>query len=217
MTVFTYQKDTLTKHDCLESLAVCRPIRNPFAGFAELFPTSSGRRSRAASLTWSGPSVYSAFPRLTLSPQLIAQHSPPIPPYMFDVSIPRISFWTFNILSLSTPRSAYDCPRLDAMDRSHRCSVCPAIDAIHYRSVWCCPDELRGIGGCHCRHFPRAVVHRAASKLLRGARGSRRFVGCLRWIIEGAIVRQYVEQESTGKPLGPMRLGGSVVATMIGE
>jgi hypothetical protein len=31
------------------------------------------------------------------------------------------------------------------------------------------------------------------------------------------MVRQYVEQESTGKTLGVMRLGGSVVAMMIGE
>jgi hypothetical protein len=31
------------------------------------------------------------------------------------------------------------------------------------------------------------------------------------------IVRQYVEQDSTGKTLRVMRLGGSVVAMMIGE
>jgi hypothetical protein len=35
--------------------------------------------------------------------------------------------------------------------------------------------------------------------------------------IDGAIVRQYVEQDSTGKTLLVMRLGGSVVAMMIDE
>jgi hypothetical protein len=177
----------------------------------------SGRCSRAASPTSSGPSVYSAFPRLTVSPQLITQHSPPIPPCMFDASLPPTSPWILRISSLTTPRSAFDCGRLDEMDRSHRRCLCPVIDAVHYRSVWCCPDELRGIGRCHCRHFPRAVVHRGASKPIRGARGSRRFVGCRRCTIEGAIVRQYVEQENTGKTLRVMRLGGSVVAMMIGE
>jgi hypothetical protein len=103
------------------------------------------------------------------------------------------------------------------MDRNHRRCVCPVIDAVHFRSVWCFPDELREIGGCHCCHFLRAVVHRAASKLLLGARGMRLFVGCRRWTIDGAIVAQYVEQESTGKTLRVMRLGGSVVAMMIGE
>jgi hypothetical protein len=135
---------------------------------------------------------------------------------MFDVSLPPTSPWTLGILSLPTPRSAPDCGRLDAMDRSHRLWVCPAIDAVHHRSVWCCPNELRGIGGCHCRHFPRAVIHRGTLKPLRGARGSRRFVGCRRWTIDGVIVRQYVEQESTGKTFGVMRPGGSVVAMMIG-
>jgi hypothetical protein len=108
-----------------------------------LFPTSSGRFSRAASLTSSGPSVYSAFPRLTLSHQLITQHSPPIPPCMFDVSLPPTPPWTLSISSLPTPRSASDCRHLDAMDRSHHRCVCPAIDAVHCRSVWCFPDELR--------------------------------------------------------------------------
>jgi hypothetical protein len=103
------------------------------------------------------------------------------------------------------------------MDRNHRRCVCPVIDAVHYRSVWCCPDELQGIGGCHCRHFPRAVVQRGASKPLRGAREPRRFVRCRRWTIDRAIVRQYVEQDSTGKTLRVMRLGGSMVAMMIGE
>jgi hypothetical protein len=96
---------------------------------------SSGRCSRAASPTSSGPSVYSAFPRLALSPQLITQQSPPIPPCMFDVSLPLTSPWTFSISSLPTPRSASDCRRLDAMDRSLRHCVCPVIDAVHYRSV----------------------------------------------------------------------------------
>jgi hypothetical protein len=128
-----------------------------------------------------------------------------------------ISPWTFSISSLPIHRSASDCRRLDAMDRSHRRCVCPVIDVVHHRSVWCCPDELREIGRCHCRHFPRAVVHRGASKPLRGARGSRRFVGCRRWTIDGAIVQQYVEQDSTGKTLRVMRLGGSVVGMMIGE
>jgi hypothetical protein len=190
MKVFTFQKDVPTKHDSLKFSAVCRPIRTPFASFAGLFPTSSGRCSRAASSTSSGHSVCSAFPRLALSPQLITQHSPPIPPCMFDASLPQISPWTVSISSLPTPRSASDCRRLDAMDRSHRRCVCPLIDVVHHRSVWCCPDELRGISGCHCRHFLRAVVHRGASKPLRGARGWRRFVGCRRWTIEGAIVRQ---------------------------
>jgi hypothetical protein len=194
-------KDPPNKHDCLKFSAVCRPIRTPFAAFVALFPTLSGRCSRAASLTSSRPSVYSAFPRLDLSRRLITQHSPPIPPCMFDVSLPRISPSTFSISSLPTPRSASDCRRLDAMDISHRRYVCPAVDAVHYCSVWCCPDELRGIGRCHCRHFPRAVVHRAA-------RGSRWFVGCRRWIIDGAMVPQYVEHESTGKTLRVMRLGG---------
>jgi hypothetical protein len=183
---------------------------NPFAGFPGLFPTSSGRCSRAASPTSSGPSVYSAFPRLTLSPQLITQHSPPIPPCMFDVSLPPTSPSTLSISSLPTPRPPSDCRRLDGMDRSHRRCVWPAIDAVDHRSVWCCPDELRGIGRCHCRHFLRAVVH-------RGARGSRRLVGCRRWTIDGAIVPQYVEQESTGKTLQVMRVGGSVVVMMIGQ
>jgi hypothetical protein len=31
------------------------------------------------------------------------------------------------------------------------------------------------------------------------------------------MVRQFVEQESTGKTLRVMRLGGSVIAIMIGE
>jgi hypothetical protein len=148
------------------------------------------------------------FPRLTLSPQLVTQHSPPIPLCMFHVSLPQTSPSTFRISSLPTPRSASDCCRIDAMDRSHCRCVCPVIDAFHYRSVWCYPDELRGIGRCHCRHFPRAIVH-------RGARGSCRFVGCRRWTIDGTIIRQYVEQESTGKILRVMRLGGSVVAMMI--
>jgi hypothetical protein len=217
MKVFTFQKDAPTKHDCLKFSAVCRPIKTPFASVAEPFPTLSGRCSRAASLTSSGPSVYSAFPRLALSPQLITQHSPHIPPCMCVVSLPPISPWTFSISSLPTPRSASDCRRLDAMDRSHRRCACPAIDAVHYRSVWCCPNELQGISGCHCRHFPRAVVHRGASKPLRGARGSRRFVGCRRWTKDGAIVPRYVEQENTGKTLRVMRLGSSVVAMMIGE
>jgi hypothetical protein len=64
MKVFAFQKDAPTKHDCLKFSAVCGPIRNPFA---ELFPTLSGPCSRAASLTSSGPSIYSAFPRLTLA------------------------------------------------------------------------------------------------------------------------------------------------------
>jgi hypothetical protein len=42
-------------------------------------------------------------------------------------------------------------------------------------------------------------------------------VGCRHWTIDGAIVRQYVEQDSAGKTLRVMRLGGSVVAMMIGE
>jgi hypothetical protein len=129
---------------------------------------------------------------------------------MFDVSLPLISPSAFSILSLPTLCSALDCRRLDAMDRSHRRCVCPVIDAVHYRSVCCCPDELQGIGNCHCRHFLRAVIH-------RGARGSRRFVGGRRWTIDGAVVWQYVEQDSTGKTLRVMRLGGSVVAMMIGE
>jgi hypothetical protein len=83
--------------------------------------------------------------------------------------------------------------------------------------VWCCPDELQGIGRCHCRHFLQAVVHRGPRESRRGARGSRRFVGCRRWTTEGAIVRQYVKQENTGKTVRVMRLGGSVVAMMIGE
>jgi hypothetical protein len=210
MKIFTFEKDPPTKHDCLKFSAVCRPIRTPFAGFAGLFPTSSGRCSRAASPTWFDPSVYSAVPRLALSPQLITQHSPPIPPCMFDTSLPPTSPWTFSTSSLPTPRSASDYRRLDAMNRSRRRCLWPAIDAVHYPSVCCFPDELRGIGGCHCRHFLRAVVH-------RGARGSRRFVGCRRWTINGAMVRQYVEQDSTGKTLRVMRLGGSVVAMMIGE
>jgi hypothetical protein len=157
------------------------------------------------------------FPPTYLIPQVITQQSPPIPPCMFDASLPPTSPWTFRVSSLPTPRSASDCHRLDAMDRSHRRCVCLAIDAVHYRSVWCFPDKLRGIGRCHCRHFPRAVVHRGASKPLRGARELRRFVGCRRWTIDGAIVSQYVEQESTGKTLQVMRLGGLVVAMMIGE
>jgi hypothetical protein len=96
------------------------------------------------------------------------------------------------------------------MNRRYRRCVCPAIDAVHYHCVWCFPDEFRGIGGCHCRHFLRAVVH-------RGARGSRRFLGFRPWKIDGAIVPQYVEQESTGKSLRVMRLGRSMVAMMIGE
>jgi hypothetical protein len=155
-------------------------------------------------------SVHSAFPRLALSPQLITQHSPHLPPCMLEVSLPPTSLSTFSIWSLPTPRSASDCRRLDAMDRSHRRCVCPVINEVHYRSVWCCPDEIQGIGGCHCRHFPRAVVHRSA-------RGSRRFVGCRRWIIDGAMVPQYVEQDSTGKTVQVMRLGGSVISMMIGE
>jgi hypothetical protein len=178
MIVSTFQKDPPTKHDCLKLSAACRPIRTPFASVAELFPTSSGPCSRAASPTSCGPSVYSAFPRLALSPQLITQHSLPIPLCMFDVSLPPISPLTFSTSSLPTLHSASDCRRLDAMDRSHRRCVCPVIDAVRYRSVWCCPDELQGIGGCHCRHFLRAVVHRGTSKPLRGARGSRRFVEC---------------------------------------
>jgi hypothetical protein len=78
--------------------------------------------------------------------QLITQHSRPIPPCMFDASLPPTSPWTFSTLSLPTPRSASDCRRLDALDRS-RCA-CPVIDAVHHRSVWCCPDELQGIGRC---------------------------------------------------------------------
>jgi hypothetical protein len=104
------------------------------------------------------------FPRLTLSPQLITQHSRPIPPYMFDLSLPPTSPSTFSLSSLPIPRSAPDCRRLDAMDRSDPRCVCPVIDAVHYRSVWCFPDELRGIGRCHCRHFPRPSstgVHRS--------------------------------------------------------
>jgi hypothetical protein len=97
---------------------------------------------------------------------LITQQSPPIPPCMFNASLPVTSPSTFSISSLPTPRSASDCRRLDATDRGHRRCVCPAINAVHYRSVWCFPDELRGIGRCHCRHFPRAVVHRGASKPL---------------------------------------------------
>jgi hypothetical protein len=122
---FAFQKDAPTKHDRLKFSAVCSPIRNPFPGFAALFPVSSGRCSRAASPTSSGPSVYSALPRLTLSPQLITQHSQPIPPCMFHVSLPPTSPSTFSISSLPTPRSASDCRRLDAMDRSHRRCVCP--------------------------------------------------------------------------------------------
>jgi hypothetical protein len=37
------------------------------------------------------------------------------------------------------------------------------------------------------------------------------------WTIDGAIVRQYVVQESTEKTLRVMRLGGAVAAMMIGE
>jgi hypothetical protein len=92
-----------------------------------------------------------AFPPTRLIPQLITQHSPPIPPCMFHVSLPPTSPWTVSISSLPTPRSASDCRHLDAMDISHRRCVCPAIDAVHYRSVWCCPDEVRAIGRCHCR------------------------------------------------------------------
>jgi hypothetical protein len=180
MKVFAFQKGAPTKHDCLKFSAFCRPIRTLFASVAELCPTSSGRCSRAASLTSSGPSIYSPFPRLTLSPQLITQHSPPIPPCMFDISLPPTSPWTLSISSLPTPRSASDCRRLDVMDRRPRRCICPAIDAVHHCSVWGCPDELQGIGRCHCRHFLRAVVHRGASKPLRGARGWRRFVGCRR-------------------------------------
>jgi hypothetical protein len=202
MTVFTFQNDAPTKHYYLKLSALWGPIRTPFASLMGLFPTSSGRCSRAASLTSSGPSLYSAFRRLALSRRLITQHSPRIPPCMFDVSLPPTSPWTFSISSLPIPRSASDCRRIDAMDRSHRRCVCPALGAVHYRSVWYCPDELRGIGRCDCRHFPRAVVHRGASKPLRGARGSRRFAGCRRWTIDGAIVPQYVEQKGTGKTLG---------------
>jgi hypothetical protein len=217
MNTFAFQKDAPTKHDCLRFSAVCISIRTPFADFAGLFSTSSGQCSRSVSPTSSGPSVYSAFPRLTLSRRLITRHSPPIPPCMFDVSLPPISPWTFSISSLPTPRSVSDCRRLDAMDRSHRRCVCPVIDAVHYRSVWCFPDELQGICRCYCPHFLRAIFHRGASKPLRGAQGSRRFVGCRRWTINGAIVPRYVEQDSTGKTLRVMRLGGSVVAIMIGE
>jgi hypothetical protein len=135
MKAIAFQKDPPTKHDYLKFFPVSRPIRTPFAGFAGLFPTSSGRCSRAASLTASGPSVYSVCPPLTLSPQLITQHSPPIPPCIFDVSLPPTSCWTLRILSLPTPRSGSDCRRLDAMDRSHRRCVCPLIDAVHYHSV----------------------------------------------------------------------------------
>jgi hypothetical protein len=201
MKVCTFQKDAPTKHGCLKSSAVCTPIRTPFAG---LFPTSPGRCSRPAWLTSSGPSVHSAIPRLAFSRRLITQHSPPMPLCMFDVSLPPTSSWIFSISSLPAPRSASDCRRFDAMDRSHRRCVCPVIDAVHRRSVWCFPDQLREIGCCHCPHFPRPVVHRGASKPLRGARGSRRFVGCRRWTIDGAIVRQYVEQDSTGKTLRVM-------------
>jgi hypothetical protein len=139
---------------------------------------------------------------------------------MFDPSLQPTSPSTFSISSLTTPRSASDYRHLDAMDRIHRRCVCPAIDVVHHRSVWCSPDELQGIVGCHrrhCRHFPRALIHRGASKPLRGARGSRRFVGCRRWTIDEAIVRQYVEYESIGKTLRVMRLGGSVIAMMIVE
>jgi hypothetical protein len=205
-----FQKDPSTKHDYLKFSAVCRPIKTRFASVADLVPTLSEGCSRAASLTSSGPSVNSVSPRLTLSPQLIAQHSLPIPPCMFDVSLPPTSPWTLSISLLPTPRSASDCRRLDAMDRSRCRCVCPAIDAVHYHSEWCCPDELQEIGRCHHRPFLQAVVH-------RGARGSRQFVGCRRWTIAGAILRQYVEQNSTGKTLRVMRLGGSVVAMMIGE
>jgi hypothetical protein len=134
MILFTFQKDAPTRHDCLKFSAVCKPIGNPFTGFVGLCPTSSGRCSHAASQTSSGPSVYSAFPRLASSPQLITQHSPPIPPCMFDALLPPTSLWIFSISSLPTARSASDWRCLDAMDRSHPRSVCPAIDAAHYCS-----------------------------------------------------------------------------------
>jgi hypothetical protein len=70
------------------------------------------------------------FPRLALSRQLITQHSPRIHLSLFDVSLPPTSPSTFSISSLPAPRSAFDCRRLDAMDRSHRRCVCPAFDAV---------------------------------------------------------------------------------------
>jgi hypothetical protein len=161
MTVFTFQKTPRPNMIVSNS----RPIRNPFAGLAGLFPTSSGRCSRAASPSSSGHSVYSASPRLALSRRLIRRHSTPIPPYIFDVSLPPTPPSAFSIWSLLTPRLGSDYRRLDVMDRGHRRCVCPAIDAVRYRTVWSCPDELREIGRCHCRRFLPAVIH-------RGERGS---------------------------------------------
>jgi hypothetical protein len=172
MKAFAFQKDTATKHDCLTFSAVCRPIRTPFASVAELFPTSSGRCSRAASRTSSGPSVYSVFPRLTLSPQLITQHSPPIPPCMFDALLPSTSPSTFSILSLPTPRSAYDCRRLDAMDRSHRRCVCPVIDAVHYRSCGAVRTSFSGSAAATTATFRGPSSTRARRRRF-GARKDR--------------------------------------------
>jgi hypothetical protein len=141
------------------------PISGDFDSVTGLFLDSSGQSSPGTSLT--SPNLFNPLGHSTgcLIPAI--QHS------AFTADL----FFSIQPLIAANSSFGSDCRRPNAMDEDRHRRLCPAIDAVRYRSVSFYPNEVgRRTGPRRCRR-PRAAVHGtyrrrfAAHEVRFGSRG----------------------------------------------